>query len=102
MLGGVDPGIPNLVTSDVEIRRNHFYKPLAWKGQWLIQNLFESNTSQRVLIEGNVFENNWQHGQGGAAILLKSSNATGICTWRVTQDITIENNLIRNVGSAFS
>ncbi|HXW08851.1 MAG TPA: carbohydrate-binding protein [Vicinamibacterales bacterium] len=31
MFGGADPRIIGLVPSDIEIRRNHFYKPLAWR-----------------------------------------------------------------------
>ncbi|MEP6617811.1 MAG: Ig-like domain-containing protein [bacterium] len=97
--GGSDPGIPNLVPSDIEIRRNHFSKPVAWKGVWSVKNLYESKNSQRVLIEGNLFENNWQDGQAGTAISLKSSSV-GACSWCVTQDVTFRYNLVRNVGGA--
>jgi hypothetical protein len=31
MFGGADPKIDGLVPSDIEIRRNHFTKPLAWR-----------------------------------------------------------------------
>ncbi len=31
MFGGADPKIANLIPSDIEIKRNHFYKPLAWR-----------------------------------------------------------------------
>ncbi len=31
MFGGAEPSIPNLVPSDIEIKRNYFFKPLAWK-----------------------------------------------------------------------
>jgi hypothetical protein len=53
-------------------------------------------------VEGNVFENNWQHGQGGSAILLKSTNQSGSCTWCGTQDVTFRLNLIKNTGSGFN
>ena len=29
--GGADPAIPNLIPSDIQIRRNHIVKPLAWR-----------------------------------------------------------------------
>ncbi|MEP6618052.1 MAG: Ig-like domain-containing protein [bacterium] len=99
MFGGGDPGIANLVPSDIEIRHNHFFKPTSYKGKWLVKNLFESKNSQRVLIEGNLFENNWQDGQIGTAISLKSSSM-GACPWCVTQDVTFRYNLVRNVGGA--
>jgi hypothetical protein len=31
IFGGADPSIPNLVPSDIVVRRNHFFKPLSWK-----------------------------------------------------------------------
>ena len=31
LFGGVDPAITNLVPSDIEVSRNHIYKPLAWR-----------------------------------------------------------------------
>ena len=31
LFGGVDPAIYNLVPSDIEVSRNHIYKPLAWR-----------------------------------------------------------------------
>lgn len=102
IFGGTDPGVPNLVPSDMEIRGNHFFKPVSWKGKWLVKNLLELKNAQRVLIEGNVLENNWQDGQGGAAVVLKTVNQQGSCTWCVTGDVTFRYNLIRNVGSGFS
>ena len=35
LFGGGDPRIPNSVPSDIEIRRNHFFKPLTWIGAGL-------------------------------------------------------------------
>jgi hypothetical protein len=100
--GGADPAIPGLIPSDIEIRHNHFFKPTSWKGQgWLVKNLFEIKNAQRVLVEGNVFENNWRDGQGGSAINLKSVNQGGSCSWCVARDITFRLNLIRNTGSGF-
>ncbi|HUR91228.1 MAG TPA: hypothetical protein VMY38_00995, partial [Gemmatimonadaceae bacterium] len=102
MFGGSDPGVPNLTPSDIEIRRNHFFKPLTWKGLWTVKNLLELKHAQRVLIEGNVMENSWTDGQTGAAVVLKSVNQNGACTWCVTQDVTVRWNLIRNMGTGFN
>lgn len=100
IFGGADPGVPNLVPSDIEIRYNHFYKPLSWKGLWTVKNLLELKNAQRVLVEGNIFENSWTDGQNGTAIVFKSVNQNGSCTWCVTQDVTFRRNLVRNMGSA--
>lgn len=99
--GGADPGIPNLVPSDIEIRRNHITKPLAWKGVWLTKNLVEFKTGRRVLIEGNVIENSAVDAQDGSAFVLWSVNQNGGCTWCITEHMTIRNNIIRNVAAGF-
>jgi hypothetical protein len=96
MFGGAMPA-QNVVPSDIEIRGNHFYKPTSWKGVWLVKNLFEIKNAQRVLLEGNVFQNNWRHGQDGMAINIKVSDQNGKCTWCVSQDITFRKNIVRNV-----
>jgi len=98
MIGGADPRIQGLVGSDIEIRRNHFFKPLTWKtsGAWTVKNSFELKNARRVLVEGNLFENNWSDGQTGFAIVLKSINDGGRCTWCVTEDVTFRYNKIVN------
>jgi hypothetical protein len=96
MFGGADPSIANLTPSDIEIRRNHFTRPVSWKGVWTVKNLFELKHAQRVLVEGNVFENNWVDGQDGFAILWKSVNQDGGAPWSVTRDVTFRRNKVRN------
>ena len=74
MFGGADPAIRDLVPSDIEFRSNYCFKPLSWKiGHpsyagipWAVKNLFELKNARRVLIEGNLFENNWVHQPGRA------------------------------------
>jgi hypothetical protein len=102
LFGGADPGIPNLIPSDIEVRRNHFTRPLSWKGKWLIKNLFELKNANRVLVEANVMENNWLNGQDGTAILFKSVNQDGKAPWSNTSDVTFRLNLVRNVGGGVS
>ena len=66
------------VVEDIVIRDNHLFKPLRWKAgdpsfdghDWSIKNSFELKNARRVLVEGNVFENNWVDSQAGFAILL--------------------------------
>ena len=36
LFGGADPRIPNLIPSDIEIKRNHFSKLLAWRNPILV------------------------------------------------------------------
>jgi hypothetical protein len=110
IFGGADPSIPNLVPSDIEIRGNHFYKPVSWKiGHaqyggipWGVKNLLELKNAQRVLIIGNVFEHNWPHAQNGFAILFTVRNQDGMAPWSVVKDITFRFNVVRRVAAVFN
>ncbi|HKW94476.1 MAG TPA: hypothetical protein VJX92_21505 [Methylomirabilota bacterium] len=106
MFGGADPKVQDLVPSDIEIRRNHIFKPLRWRPgdpsfagvNWPIKNLLELKNAQRVLIEGNFLENNW----GGAALVLTPRNQDGRAPWSVVQDVLFRSNLVANASSGFS
>jgi hypothetical protein len=100
MFGGVDPAIPSLIPSDVIVRRNYLYRPMEWKGVWTVKNLFELKNAQRVLVEGNVMENNWADAQVGFAVVLGSAD-TGY-PWCVVQDVMFRYNLIRNSAGGFN
>ena len=53
------------VPADIEIRRNHMFKPLTWQPgrpefigrKFIVKNLFELKNGERVLVEGNLMEN---------------------------------------------
>ena len=103
MSGGADPSITNLVPSDLELRRNHFFKPLGWIGSaWTVKNLLEFKNAQRVLVEGNILENIWPAAQTGYALLITPRNQDGGANWSVTQDITIRLNKLVNAANGFS
>ena len=103
MFGGSDPSIPNMTPTDIEIRRNHITKPTTWTGGvWSVKNLMEIKHGRRILVEGNIFENSWQESQNGVAIVVKTVNQGGQCTWCVTEDVTIRYNTIKNVGAGFN
>ncbi len=96
LFGGGDPSVPDLVPSDIEIRRNLCTKRPAWKDARLpVKNSFELKNARRVLVSGNVFENVWASGQDGTAIVLKSTNQDGRCTWCVTEYVTFADNIVR-------
>ena len=111
MFGGATPAIHNLVPSNIEIRRNHLYKPMSWRpGEpgstsyrpW-IKNLFEVKNGQDIVVDGNVLENNWyQADQHGTAIVLTPRSEEGTAPWVVVQRITFTNNKIINVGGGVS
>jgi hypothetical protein len=103
MFGGADSKSSALVPADIEITRNHFFKPLAWIGSsWVVKNLLEFKAAERVLVRGNVLENNWAAAQSGFSVLLTPRNQNGTAAWSVVRDITIESNRFLNMGSGFN
>jgi hypothetical protein len=107
-------GAPATATpTDIEIRRNHMFKPLTWKpgesnfvgspaGEpFIAKNNFELKNAQRVLLEGNIFENSWGgFSQAGFSILLTPKNqAPGVCPICKVTDVTIRySRVIRVAG----
>jgi hypothetical protein len=102
MSGGGDPSIPGLIPSDITIIGNHITRPVSWKGVWGVKNLVELKNARRVLIEGNVIENNWADGQVGYAFNVKSVNQGGTAPWSQSRDVTVRYNLIQNTGAGFN
>jgi hypothetical protein len=110
MFGGSDATITNGTPSDITFRGNHCFKPLSWKDDhpswdgtnWTVKNLFELKHAQRVLIEGNIFENNWDQGQDGTAILFTVRNQNATNDWAKVWDVTFRHNIVRHTGSVFN
>jgi hypothetical protein len=99
MFGGSDPAVPNLVPSDIEVRRNLSTKRLSWQASHVpVKNAFELKNARRVIVEGNTFEHVWVSGQDGTAILLKSVNQDGNCPWCVTEYVTFRQNIVRGAA----
>jgi hypothetical protein len=107
IFGGATPRIREIVPSDIEIRGNYFYKPLAWKRDdpsyagtaWEVKNLLELKSARRVRIIGNIFENCWPHAQSGYAMVLTVRTQGSTAPWSVVEDVLFENNVIRNAES---
>lgn len=98
MFGGATASVPGLVPSDIEIRRNHFTKPVEWRGVWTVKNILELKNARRVVIEGNLFEHCWSDAQVGYAILFTPRpNDSG--AWAVVEDVAFVNNVVRNVAA---
>ena len=100
--------------TDIEIRRNHFFKPMAWMpghpgfvggadgNPFIVKNHFEIKNAQRVLFEANVLENNWGgEGQYGYSLLLTPKNSGGACPLCLVTDVTIRYSTISHVGGVF-
>ncbi len=110
MFGGADPTIPGLVPADIVIKGNHLAKPLRWRvgdpsfegTEWAVKNLFELKNAKRVVVDGNLLENNWLHAQNGFAILLTPRNQKGSAPWSTVEDVTFRNNLVRHVAAGIN
>jgi len=108
-------GTATITPTDMEIRRNHMFKPMTWmQGQpgyvggkngnpFIVKNLFELKNAQRVLFEANVLENAWGgFSQDGFGILLTPKNQAigsgNVCPTCLVTDVTIRYVTVSHVG----
>lgn len=98
LFGGADPAVPNLVPSNIEIRRNFLYKPREWFGRATIKASIELKNARNVVIDGNVIESGGLVG----AFVLTVRNQGGRAPWSTLEDITITNNIVRHSNTAIS
>ncbi|MFN2511747.1 MAG: hypothetical protein ABR568_09925 [Pyrinomonadaceae bacterium] len=103
-IGGAVGGLSasGLVPADIEIRRNHLRKPMEWRAAgWTVKNLLELKNARRVVIDGNLFENNWVNAQSGTAIVFTPRpNDSGPAA--VVEDVEFTNNIVRNSASGMT
>ena len=93
----------NEIPTDVQITRNTLFKPLSWKVgdpsyagiHWTVKNLLELKAARRVLIEGNLLENNWTDGQDGTAVLFTPRGGP-------VSDVTFRSNVLRGSETGFN
>ena len=109
--GGAATSVPH----DIEIRRNHLFRPLTWMrgdpafvggpdgNPFIVKNIFELKNGERVLFENNVLENCWGgfSQEGYAVLLTPKSQGHNLCPDCRVLDVTIRNSEIRNVGAGF-
>jgi hypothetical protein len=104
-------GAATYTPADIEIRRNHMFKPLTWmKGKagyvggvngspFIVKNLIELKNAQRVLLDGNIMEYVWGgFTQVGYAVVLTPKNQGGKCGICKVTDITLRNGTISHMA----
>ena len=97
LFGGADPAIPDLVPTDITIRRNHITKNVEWRGsRWTVKNLLELKNARQVLIEGNLLENCWSAAQPGYAVLFTVRNSGGRAPWAIIENVMFRNNAVKH------
>ena len=111
-------GAATATPADIEIRRNHFFKPHTWQpGQpnmvvgnhgnaFVVRNQFELKNGQRVLYEGNLTDNVWGgFSQTGFAVLLTPKNQGtphgSVCPLCQVTDVTIRYSRFSHMGGGF-
>src|ERR1700719_1811686 len=100
-----------VVPTDIEIRRNHLFRPMLWKegepgytpaasGQaFIVKNHLELKSAMRVLVEANLLENSWGgFSQTGYSIVLSPKSQSNQCPVCRVNDVTVRFNRIRNVA----
>lgn len=105
--------------ADIEVRHNHFFKPLTWMpghanfvggnsgNPFIVKNHFELKNAQRVLFDGNIAENSWGgFSQPGFTLVLTPKNQLtktrgGVCPMCQVTDVTIRNSTFSHLGSGF-
>jgi hypothetical protein len=105
-------GEATVTPTDIEISRNHMFKPLTWmKGQpgyvsgtngypFVVKNLLELKNAQRVLVDGNIMENSWGgFSQVGFGILITPINQENTCPLCQVTDVTVRYNSISHVAA---
>ena len=111
-------GPATLTPADIQVLNNHFWKPWQWMPgspnfiggldghPFIVKNHFELKNAIRVLVEGNIMENNWGgFSQSGFAILLTPRNQPTqggrgpyVCPLCQVSDVTIRYDRISHAG----
>jgi len=110
MFGGADSAAPEMIPSNIEVRGNYVFKPKSWKvgdpsyagKHWTVKNILELKNAKNVVIDGNIFENNWTDGQDGTAILFTVRNQECTANWSTVQNVTFSNNMVSGASAALN
>lgn len=114
LLIGWQSSIPNLISSDIEVRKNLFHKLDAWKqpvtsnagktGYWALSQTIILRSVQRILFDGNTFANDWARIPSGSTYIGRafyiSPSGFGQ-SWARVQDVTITNNVMHDIAGGF-
>jgi hypothetical protein len=109
-------GMASTVTTDIEIRLNHFFKPMSWNPddptflgtKFIVKNNLEFKEGHRVLVEGNFLENTWGgFSQRGYSVLINAKNQesnehTSLCPICFIADVTLRYNFVTHGSGAMA
>lgn len=101
-------GGATVAPADIEITRNHMFKPLTWlQGQsgfigvvFIVKNHVELKNAQRVLVDSNILENTWGgFSQTGFSIVITPKNQSNACPLCLVTDVTVRYNTSSHIGA---
>lgn len=101
LVGGQDPANESMMPSDIQISRNHFYKPLAWKNAFMTKTGFAMKSGARVQVYGNFIENSWDNcGEqpSGIRLTVRNNSQTPAGAFQNLTDVDFAFNAIVNHG----
>lgn len=99
MFGGADAKSADLIPTDIEVRGNHFFKPVEWRDKnFTTKCLFEIKTAKRLSFTENYLENNWI----GSAFRITIRNDNGTAPFNTIEDVVIKNNVINGAGDGIN
>jgi PKD repeat protein len=111
LIGGIGTSSDEQILKGLVFRGNYSWKDPAWIGPggdndgigYAIKNNWELKWGHNVVAAGNVFENNWQDGQVGEAILIKSTNEDATAgDFGEVKNVDFRDNKTLNVRMGFS
>ncbi len=115
LLIGWQSSIPNLISSDIEVRQNLFHKLDSWRqpvtsnagltGHWVFSESIILRSVQRILFDGNVFMNDWARIPTGSNYIGRAFSIAPAGfgqSWARVQDVTITNNIMHDIAGGFS
>ena len=97
-----------MVPADITITKNYLYKPPSWNPSdpsydgvtRSSKNFVEDKYGVRWLVTANAMVNSWNNGQT-MAFNLNVTDQNGDCPWCTSSDVTISNNVVKNIAGAF-
>ncbi len=94
-----------ILPRDITITKNYLYKLPSWNPSdpsydgiaRSSKDFIESKYGQRWNISANIMVNSWNNGQS-YAFNFNSTDQDGFCPWCISSDISMTNNIIKNIA----
>lgn len=94
LFGGSDNGFYKLNPSDAYFNGNFWWKDTAWAQGYIkfnVKNSIEFKMGRRILVDGDIVENNWVQSQFGSTFLANLHNQSGGNPWLYLNDLHFKN-----------